>query len=120
MHTLSCSRKHVRQHKAPVGLARTAPRPRSSLQPAPTPRTSIPDPSGAMPRVSPTRPAAWLAPIASGRSAAVWAAGSRLRSQLLVSLRTRVLPNPSLKLTRYGMRCKPGPRHMRRASSYLS
>jgi hypothetical protein len=21
-------------------------------------------------------------------------------------------PNPSLKLTRYGMRCKPGPRHM--------
>ena len=23
-----------------------------------------------------------------------------------------VLPNPSLKLTRYGMRCKPGPRHM--------
>ena len=20
-------------------------------------------------------------------------------------------PNPSLKLTRYGMRCKPGPRH---------
>jgi hypothetical protein len=22
-----------------------------------------------------------------------------------------VLPNPSLKLTRYGMRCKPGPRH---------
>ena len=24
----------------------------------------------------------------------------------------RVLPNPSLKLTRYGMRCKPGPRHM--------
>jgi len=25
---------------------------------------------------------------------------------------TTVLPNPSLKLTRYGMRCKPGPRHM--------
>ena len=24
----------------------------------------------------------------------------------------RVRPNPSLKLTRYGMRCKPGPRHM--------
>jgi hypothetical protein len=23
-----------------------------------------------------------------------------------------VRPNPSLKLTRYGMRCKPGPRHM--------
>jgi hypothetical protein len=23
-----------------------------------------------------------------------------------------VLPNPSLKLTRYGRRCKPGPRHM--------
>jgi hypothetical protein len=22
-----------------------------------------------------------------------------------------VQPNPSLKLTRYGMRCKPGPRH---------
>ncbi len=22
------------------------------------------------------------------------------------------MPNPSLKLTRYGMRCKPGPRHM--------
>ena len=24
----------------------------------------------------------------------------------------QVTPNPSLKLTRYGMRCKPGSRHM--------
>jgi len=23
-----------------------------------------------------------------------------------------LMPNPSLKLTRYGRRCKPGPRHM--------
>ena len=28
------------------------------------------------------------------------------------SLRGRVRPNPSLKLTRYGRRCKPGPRHL--------
>jgi hypothetical protein len=26
--------------------------------------------------------------------------------------RHELMPNPSLKLTRYGMRCKPGPRHM--------
>jgi len=25
---------------------------------------------------------------------------------------SQVRPNPSLKLTRYGRRCKPGPRHM--------
>jgi hypothetical protein len=39
-------------------------------------------------------------------------------SQVLAPLRScqrpppRVLPNPSLKLTRYGRRCKPGPRHL--------
>jgi hypothetical protein len=27
-------------------------------------------------------------------------------------LQFQVMPNPSLKLTRYGRRCKPGPRHM--------
>jgi hypothetical protein len=26
--------------------------------------------------------------------------------------RAELRPNPSLKLTRYGRRCKPGPRHM--------
>jgi hypothetical protein len=26
--------------------------------------------------------------------------------------RREVTPNPSLKLTRYGRRCKPGPRHL--------
>jgi hypothetical protein len=26
--------------------------------------------------------------------------------------RREATPNPSLKLTRYGRRCKPGPRHM--------
>ena len=30
---------------------------------------------------------------------------------LLVQL-TALRPNPSLKLTRYGRRCKPGPQHM--------
>jgi hypothetical protein len=40
---------------------------------------------------------------------------STIRPENLSSIRpgrTTVLPNPSLKLTRYGMRCKPGPRHM--------
>ena len=33
------------------------------------------------------------------------------RSSFSSRARTTVKPNPSLKLTRYGMRCKPGPRY---------
>ena len=106
-----CSLKHVRQHRAPLEASRTFPPPRCSLQAAPPPQTSSPNPAGAMPTVSPTRPAALRAPIASGRSAPVRAAGSRLRGRVPVSLRMRVLPNPSLKLTRYGRHCKPGLSH---------
>jgi hypothetical protein len=33
-------------------------------------------------------------------------------STFSLASRTRMQPNPSLKLTRYGRRCKPGPRHL--------
>ena len=45
---------------------------------------------------------AWI----SSRSLSHWSVQTPFRTA------TRVTPNPSLKLTRYGRRCKPGPRHM--------
>ncbi len=38
--------------------------------------------------------------------------GSAAQEGTAWSLLKPVGPNPSLKLTRYGRRCKPGPRHM--------
>jgi len=34
------------------------------------------------------------------------------QNRIAVTCSARVRPNPSLKLTRSGRRCKPGPRHM--------
>ena len=45
---------------------------------------------------------AWLA----SSSLSHWPFQTPFRTAMLVT------PNPSLKPTRYGMRCKPGPRHM--------
>ena len=44
-------------------------------------------------------------------SASLQADQGHLQSALTLVPAARVRPNPSLKLTRYGMRCKPGPRH---------
>jgi hypothetical protein len=51
----------------------------------------------------------WCLPVKTVRELAKLTRSFRMS---LDAAYQRLRPNPSLKLTRYGRRCKPGPRHM--------